>query len=133
MISQTQKVVDLLTEYPHSDRKLSEKLNISRNSVQTKICNVNYNKKKYKEFTILRSGKMDNLVRELVTSNSGENVLIDGSDKIGRKAIRQLDKRKKLLSIALNTREGQENRINFIANLQRQNLETSIEALKMLQ
>lgn len=132
-MSKAQQLVELLINSNLSDNELSKNLRVSKKHTQLLVHQINFNKRKFKQFVIIRKGKYGNYIRELTTKNSNENNILDGGRKRGMKGLKQFDGRRKLLAIAMNTRQGQKNRMVFIHNVLKQNLELSIEAQKLLQ
>jgi len=134
-MSKNKLIIDhfLLNNNKSSDKEIADELNFSIYEVQTCICKINFDKGKYKEFSILKSGKVGDLSRELITKNSNENDLINSADENGKKALKELDMRRKKIVISLNSRQGQINRMKLMQNLLSQNLNLSIEVQKLLQ
>jgi len=133
MSRKEQILKNLIVEKKLSDKQLSKILEVPTQKIQQSIYWINVNKKKFKEFSIIRYGNKKNYSRELVNKDSNENDLINSADEDGKKALRKLDSRRKKIKISLNTREGQKNRVRLIENLLKQNLDLSVETQKLLQ
>lgn len=134
MISRQDLVVDsLLSSGRLTDKELAKEIHTSIRKMQQSCHLITFNKKKFKEFTVLRSGKRANYSRELTTRKSDENKILDSRDYKIKKGLKQFDGARKEGLIGINTREGIKNRNILINRVLNQNLNAMIEAQKLLQ
>lgn len=133
MISRQDKIINLLVQHKLSDRDIANRLNCKLSRIQMSISWINLNNKKYKKFSIVKTGKYRKYIRELITKETDGNDIFKNRDRKFKKGLKQFDSAKKDGVLGINTREGIKNRNIFMQGLLQQNLNVSIEAQKLLQ
>ena len=132
-MSRQDDVLGLLLQKSYSDSEIARNLGYSVLDVQSAVHFINVSKKKFNVYSVIRSGRQGEHIRELVTKKSSENNIIENADKKGTRAIKLFDDRHKLCEIAVNTRQGQKNRLRMMHSIMKSNLNMSIEVQKLLQ